>query len=74
MQNISSNDDAGLPGVSDIPAVGSLFKQQSKRNNRSELVILLRPIVVGSNKTWSDYIKDSANRMEKLNYANSAGE
>ena len=74
MQNISSNDDAGLPGVSDIPAVGSLFKQQSKRNNRSELVILLRPIVVGSNKTWSDYIKDSASRMEKLKYADSAGE
>ena len=74
MQNISSNDDAGLPGVSDIPAVGSLFKQQSKRNNRSELVILLRPIVVGSNKTWSDYIKDSASRMEKLKYVESAGE
>ena len=74
MQNISSNDDAGLPGVSDIPAVGSLFKQQSKRNNRSELVILLRPIVVGSSKTWSDYIKDSASRMEKLKYADSAGE
>ena len=74
MQNISSNDDAGLPGVSDIPAVGSLFKQQSKRNNRSELVILLRPIVVGSNKTWSDYIKDSASRMEKLKYADSVGE
>ncbi len=74
MQNISSNDDAGLPGVSDVPVVGSLFKQQSKRNNRSELVILLRPIVVGGNKTWSNYIKDSASRMEKLNYANSAGE
>ncbi len=74
MQNISSNDDAGLPGVSDIPIVGALFKQQSKRNNRSELVILLRPIVVGSNKTWSDYIKDSASRMEKLKYAESAGE
>ncbi len=74
MQNISSNDDAGLPGVSDIPVVGSLFKQQRKRNNRSELVILLRPIVVGSNKTWSNYIKDSASRMEKLKYAESAGE
>ena len=74
MQNISSNDDAGLPWVSNIPLVGSLFKQQSKRNNRSELVILLRPIVVNSNKTWSNYIKDSASRMEKLKYADSVGE
>ena len=73
MQNISSNDDAGLPGVSDVPAIGSLFKQQRNRNDRSELVILLRPIVVGSNKTWSDYIKDSAGRMEKLKYVDSEG-
>ena len=74
MQNISSKDDAGLPGVSDVPALGALFKQQSNRNNRSELVILLRPIVVGSNKTWSNYIKDSAGRMKKLKYVNSEGE
>jgi len=73
MQNISSKDDAGLPGVSDIPALGALFKQQSNRNNRSELVILLRPIVVGSNKTWSNYIKDSAGRMKKLKYVDSEG-
>jgi MSHA biogenesis protein MshL len=74
MQNISSKDDAGLPGVSDVPALGALFKQQSNRNNRSELVILLRPIVVGGNNTWSNYIKDSASRMKKLNYVDSEGE
>lgn len=73
MQNISSKDDAGLPGVSDVPALGALFKQQSNRNNRSELVILLRPIVVGSNNTWSNYIKDSAGRMKKLRYVDSEG-
>ena len=74
MQNISSKDDAGLPGVSDIPIAGSLFKQQSNINNRSELVILLRPIVVESNKTWSNYIKDSASRIEKLKYLEPEGE
>lgn len=74
MQNISSKDDAGLPGVSDIPIAGSLFKQQSNINNRSELVILLRPIVVESNKTWSNYIKDSAARIEKLKYLEPEGE
>jgi MSHA biogenesis protein MshL len=73
MQNISSKDDAGLPGVSDVPALGALFKQQSNRNNRSELVILLRPIVVGSNNTWSNYIKDSAGRIKKLKYIDSEG-
>ncbi|MFT7675080.1 MAG: MSHA biogenesis protein MshL, partial [Gammaproteobacteria bacterium] len=66
MQNSSANDDAGLPGLGDIPIIGSLFKQQKKVNTRSELVILLRPIVVNSNKTWTSYIKDSQSRIEEL--------
>jgi MSHA biogenesis protein MshL len=68
MQNISSNDDAGVPGVSDVPVVGNLFKQKRKINSRSELVILLRPIVVDANDAWSRYIKDSAGRIDKLKY------
>lgn len=68
MQNSSGNEDGGVPGVSDVPLFGNLFKQQRKVNSRSELVILLRPIVVKSNKTWSNYIKDSAGRIEKLRY------
>ncbi|MFV2031312.1 MAG: type II secretion system protein GspD [Gammaproteobacteria bacterium] len=68
MQNSSSNDDAGVPGLSKIPFIGNLFKQKRKVNTRSELVILLRPIVVEANKTWSNYIKDSADRIERLKY------
>ena len=68
MQNSTSNDDAGVPGVSEVPILGNFFKQKRKVNTRSELVILLRPIVVNANKTWSNYIKDSAGRMEQLKY------
>ncbi len=68
MQNISTNDDAGVPGISNIPILGGLFKQKRKTNVRSELVILLRPIVVKKNKTWSSYIKASAGRIEQLKY------
>ncbi|MEE8366269.1 MAG: pilus (MSHA type) biogenesis protein MshL [Gammaproteobacteria bacterium] len=68
MQNISSNDDSGVPGISKIPLFGNLFKQKRKINSRSELVILLRPIIVDANKTWSNYIKDSAGRIEQLRY------
>jgi MSHA biogenesis protein MshL len=66
MQNGSSNEDGGTPGLSDIPLIGNLFKQQKRSNKRSELVILLRPIVVQSNETWSSYIKDSAGRIKQL--------
>ncbi len=74
MQNSSGTEDAGLPGAKDIPVLGNLFKQNRKVNTRSELVILLRPVVVNSNKTWSNYIKDSAGRIENLKYEKPAGE
>ena len=66
MQNSSSNEDGGVPGASDIPFFGNFFKQKKRANTRSELVILLRPIVVNSNKTWSNYIRDSAGRIKQL--------
>lgn len=66
MQNRAGNDDGGLPGLSSIPLLGGLFKQQSKQNTRSELVILLKPIVVKNNKIWTDYIGGSQQRIEQL--------
>ncbi len=69
MQNSTSNDDAGVPGVSEIPFLGSLFGQKRKVNSRSELVILLKPVVVNSNKTWSSYIRQSQQRIQQLQKA-----
>ncbi|MDR3157772.1 MAG: pilus (MSHA type) biogenesis protein MshL [Zoogloeaceae bacterium] len=40
-QNQSNNKD-GLPGLSNIPAVGNLFGEQSKSHQSRELVIVLR--------------------------------
>ncbi|MDH5354315.1 MAG: pilus (MSHA type) biogenesis protein MshL [Gammaproteobacteria bacterium] len=74
MQNSTGNDEAGLPGAKDVPILGNLFGQKRKVNTRSELVILLRPIVVDSNKAWSTYIQNSAERIEKLRYDAPKGE
>lgn len=66
MQNSLSENDGGVPGVSDIPLFGSLFKQKSRENIRSELVILLKPIVVDSSRTWSSYLRSTQQRIENL--------
>ena len=66
MKNITSDDEAGVPGVDDVPVAGELFKQKRKVNRRSELVILLRPIVVRKNKVWSNYIEQSAQRVQQM--------
>ncbi|MBT7046387.1 MAG: pilus (MSHA type) biogenesis protein MshL [Gammaproteobacteria bacterium] len=66
MQNRTANDDGGVPVLSKVPILGNLFKQTSKQNTRSELVILLKPIVVNSERTWTNYIKQSQSRIDQL--------
>ncbi len=66
MQNSTSDEVAGVPGASDVPFVGELFKQKRKVNRRSELVILLRPIVVDQHRVWSRAIGESADRVRQI--------
>ena len=37
---------SGFPGLSRLPVIGALFGQQTRTNNRSELVVLITPEVV----------------------------
>jgi len=74
MKTISSDDKGGVPGMDEVPVVGELFKQKRKLNRRSELVILLRPIVVGKNRAWANYIQQSAERIQRLQAAPVEGE
>lgn len=74
MKNVSKDDLGATPGVSDIPIVGELFKQKRNITQRSELVILLRPIVVDTNQVWANYIRQSADRVKELNISPEDGE
>jgi MSHA biogenesis protein MshL len=73
MQNRSSNDDAAVPGVGDVPLFGELLKQKRDNNSRSELVILLKPLVVDNDRTWNDYISATRDRIEQLQRARRDG-
>jgi len=46
MQSVQDNRDRQLPGVADLPAVGGLFAQQSRKNQRTELFIVIKPTVM----------------------------
>ncbi len=41
-----TRDRAGIPGLSRIRGIGGLFGQRSTFNNRTELIILIRPSVI----------------------------
>ena len=63
MSSLQKSIEAGTPGLSDLPWFGKFFKHQGKAFQRSELVILLRPMIannraMGSNnhhfQGWND--------------------
>ncbi|MBT8449829.1 MAG: type II and III secretion system protein, partial [Gammaproteobacteria bacterium] len=57
--------DSGLPMLKDVAGLGHLFKQQNMRNRKTELVILIRPILV-QDDTWSTYLKSSRDRVRTM--------
>lgn len=62
MRQATFDDQSGLPG---LPK--SVFGQTSKRNEKRELVILLKPTVVDNDKDWSQDITQSRDRFNRLN-------
>jgi MSHA biogenesis protein MshL len=53
MQTTRTSQDYGIPGLGSLPLIGNLFKSQQKTDVHSELVILLRPMVIDSDEQWS---------------------
>ena len=53
---IRKNTDK-VPGVSDIPVVGNVFKSVNDSNIKTELVIFLRPTVIGNASLESDELQ-----------------
>lgn len=65
MQESKSNVDGKRPLLGDIPLVNSLFRTKNKSSKKTELVILLRPLVV-DDKTWQNEVEMSQGRVQKL--------
>jgi len=67
MKESTSEDLAAVPGLGDIPFFGSAFRHTKQTSKKSELVILLRPIVINSPKNWGESMANSSARINGLN-------
>jgi general secretion pathway protein D len=56
MQEVVSKQDSGIPGASDVPVVGNLFKANSDNTQMTELVVFLKATIVHGAETvdWAD--------------------
>ncbi|MEX2524896.1 MAG: pilus (MSHA type) biogenesis protein MshL [Gammaproteobacteria bacterium] len=66
MQDQTDDRAAQTPGLGRIPLLGNLFKHQSRRSSKSELVILLKPTVVGGDGEWLGAVKDAGKSLREL--------
>lgn len=55
MQDSLEDRSDGVPGVSETPVVGELFRYRAKRARKTELVVFLRPTVVSDASIDGDY-------------------
>jgi MSHA biogenesis protein MshL len=67
MQTRERNQDAKTPMMGDLPLVGALFRQKRTEGVKSELVILLRPIVIEGPQQWAAAINGARGELEQMN-------
>lgn len=65
MKEGSTDQNASVPLLGDIPIIGNLFKQRKITRVKRELVILLRPTIIDSG-VWREEVKDTQDRLKKL--------
>jgi len=61
-----NNGRSGIPGLADAPVVGGAFRNSSTDTIKRELVILIKPTIIDSDKNWAQDLQDSRNRMQRM--------
>ncbi len=58
------DSESKTPLLGDIPVVGELFKSKSQTTQKKELVIMLKPQVIGQD-TWKNQLKDARKLLQQ---------
>jgi len=66
MKEASTDDNASVPVLGDIPLLGNLFKSKKVTRIKRELVILLKPTTINNGQDWSDATGESQERIRKI--------
>jgi MSHA biogenesis protein MshL len=63
MRNSTRRESFATPILGDVPGVGNLFRSRRDIEVKTELVILLRPIVVDDDQVWAEAADESRRRL-----------
>ena len=65
IRNVTRDEKAKVPLLGDIPLLGEAFTQRRQTEEKSELVILIRPTLVASN-TFPKSLQESRDRVRSI--------
>lgn len=57
---------SGVPIVKDIPVIGNLFKRQLREKDRTELLIIIRPVVIRNQDDFKSIASEFEYKMRNL--------
>ncbi len=57
---------SGIPGLADAPLIGGAFRNSSTDTIKRELVILIKPTIIESDKNWEQELQDTRNRVQRM--------
>jgi MSHA biogenesis protein MshL len=66
MRNSSRRHEFGIPVLGRVPGLRRLFGSSREIETKTELIILLRPIVVDDDGDWPGIIRPAADRLNAL--------
>jgi general secretion pathway protein D len=58
--------ESGVPGLKDVPLIGWLFKYESEKTVKQELLILITPYVIDSEDVFAQYIREFDKTMTEI--------
>lgn len=66
MTQSQTQDRNQVPGLGNVPGVGLLFGQRANSGIKRELVILLKPTLIGDDRPWVRDIEQTGERVREL--------
>ncbi len=66
MKEASTDRDASVPLLGDVPVVGELFKHKNITRIKKELIILLKPTSINVGQDWNDAVGEAQQRMKRM--------
>ncbi|HSQ04656.1 MAG TPA: hypothetical protein VLN59_11495, partial [Burkholderiales bacterium] len=70
MRQQTTQDRSQIPGAGDIAGIGAAFRQRATTTTKNELVILLKPTIIHSDRNWQQDLVDTRDRLRGMEFAN----